>query len=286
MQDISEHKKEIVDNQNRPESPMSSDIVRARIMVAQGIKRNKQELIEELKGLFENKETKHYYSTYTGLIYCIEKKNKRLGTTKKITGLTIEAVKDLANMYKHLDYGLKVINSPDKKTAIGLAWCYDLQNNVSENREFPITYPHWIKSSNNFSDDSYKFAYSEGIRRMRRCIEHILPKWLTDTFEYRIGQLQLEKKKEVGEKTYIQTVLKRAKGLNEALTEADLLKSIGLEEGTEITALDVQDIEQKLTSIETGEIPFMSAFPWLKKQETEIKSSVEDQDRNLLEEIK
>ena len=284
-----DYKKNIVEGQAKPESPMSADIVRARILVAQSLKRNKKEILEELQFLFSEKETKFFYERKNNFIYCIERENRRTGRKTKIEGLSINGIKDLANIFKHLDYGIKVLNNPGNKTAIGLAWCYDLQNNVSENREFPIVYPTWL-SQKNFSDDSYKFAYSEGIRRMRMCIEHILPSWITQWYMVKIKQVQIDYKKSLldikdSKTNLFKEILERAKMLNKEITSDDLVYSIGLDENTELTAKDIQLLEEKLTSIETGEVDVFTVFPRLMGGEPPAEELPKDQSRNLLEEL-
>ena len=93
-------------------------------------------------------------------------------------------IKDLANLYGHLCYGVDYILLEDRRVKVK-AYCIDLANNVSEERLFTTYLTERIytllqQKKSNAYDEVYKFVYQEAIKRMRVCIEHILPLWVKE----------------------------------------------------------------------------------------------------------
>ena len=161
-----------------------NDVVKSRILVAQNIKRDTNQILHKLSDFFENASIKDFYAKNDGIIFLLPRKGM------VIEGLSIKAITDLASIYGHLDYGIKIIKYNERIGAHAQAWCYDLQNNTSETRGFYVEFTTKIRESKNFHEESYKFIYANGMRRMRSCIENILPFWLTESFFKKIKKMQ------------------------------------------------------------------------------------------------
>ena len=251
---------------------LKMNIVQSRILVAQKLLRSQDKIIKQLREMFDNDLIRKFYSSSDKVIYSVPRKSGN--QTHYITGLTINAIKDLANIYSHLDYGVEVNRIVGRDYALCTAFCLDLQNNTCEKREFKVIFPDKIKGLKNFSDESYKIIYSEGTRRMRACIERILPVWLRETFMEKVVNLQNEtfaKKPKEALESALDDYLPMFKKYSNKITKKDLqvlLKVGGVKDKTPQAA---QFLHQTLGSLNMGETTLYQLFPLLKKEESESK---------------
>ena len=267
-------------------------IIQSRILVAQKLKRDNDTIIRAVKEFFSSPEIIQFYGSNQATVFSIPRKNNKTDKTVYITGLSINAVKDLATIYKHLDYGIKVLDYEGRHSAKALAYCYDLQNNISETREFTVIFPEYIKRLKSFSDESYKILYAEGSRRMRSCIERILPFWLKESFFAKIKQIQSQNLSahisptpppppEYSEKAQPAPVAtekpnkhilldweEEFKNHDKTLTKEDLLRILDLKSTDSITNSHLQKLSQINTAIRMKEVSVEDVFG-LKKANTE-----------------
>ena len=248
--------------------PAQAHIIQARILVAQKLKRNQSEMLEDLKTFFESEKIQNFYGSNQDIIYSIPRKGKG-GKVTYIEGLSINAIKDLASIYKHMDYGVKILHYDGRDNATAIAWCYDLQTNISESREFKVVFPQRIKDLPNFSDESYKIVYMEGIKRMRSCIEHILPFWLKESFYEKILWLQKKRynQKQVTKKDPIQENeillndwLEIFKEYDQSLTQDDLLNLLEVSSIKELTAENFFRLQKINSGLKNNETTIKNIF--------------------------
>ena len=262
------------------------NIIQSKILVAQKIPRDRQLIISDLKGLFEIAFVRKMYAK-NNMIFSIPRKNKKTGEVVNITGLSITAVTELARLYKHLDYGITAQPSLDKKTTIVHTWCHDLQNNTTETRNFTVYIPPYIQNSRNFSDDHYKFCYSEAMRRMRSCIERTLPQWLVDSFRMKIEQVKKLSYKKVGLQEALTDMINKWIFEYPNLQYHMIREKFDLD-NKELTEELILELDQRLTAVKTGEIRFVDLFPNVSTvPEPEAKVIDERQKtKNFLEELR
>ena len=173
-----EQQKELV----QVEQSDHKDTIQSRIIVANKLGRNLKALENNVYEVFGKKseitDFAKFYAQSEGSIYKIPRKNK--GVTTYITGLSINVVKDLAQIYSHLIYGIKNVKYKGIASASGEAYCLDLVNNTSHSREFFVSFPEKVRTAKNFNEESYKYLYQIGMKRVRTCIEKIIPYWMTE----------------------------------------------------------------------------------------------------------
>ena len=269
MGNLTENKKNNVENFNtQVKEARNDDLMKMRIVVAQRLGRDQDEILHNFNRTFSGEILNEYVDSES--LYKLERYDKRTKTKKAIRGLSLSVVKDLATLYKHIYFGIDVLEYRAKASAKVRVYCLDLFNNSSEERIFQIYFPDWVSNSRNWSDDSYKFLYAEASRRMRSCIERILPSWIM-TKAYKII---FEAKKEA------YTLSKRPKGssilvdLVKKFTEFDsrITKKIILEclfnedESYEPDAEGYTEIEAVYSSLKEGDSTVEECFPVLESQ--------------------
>ena len=238
-------------------SPQEVPMVQARILVAQKIRREQSKILESLKSMFQSPLTRQFYATSDKIFYVLPRKMG--GVSSTIEGLTVHAVKDLANLFGHLDYGVDVLKIYGKESADCVAWCLDLQQNICEKRQFKVYFPDRIKSVKSFSDESYKLIYAEGSRRMRSCIERILPLWLTEAFKAKVRMVQAEEAH--GQKQAKRTdFLAEFQSFSNSITQADLDEIVTSQSLPLDTPEARQFLQGCLTSLKSGEARIHQIF--------------------------
>ena len=251
-------------------SPSEINMVQARILVAQKLTRDKDKIIQSLKELFKDDLIRSFYESSDKVLFDLPRKHK--GGVTYITGITIHAVKDLAGIYGHLDYGVEILKFYGKDKADCLAWCLDLQKNNCEKRQFTVHFPDRLKTVKSFSDESYKIIYSEGVRRMRSCIERILPTWLTETFKLKVQDLQnayFKGKPEEQVKTAGKDWLKYFQEFCPELTEDDLDTMVDFAGLKPQTPEALKYMHGVLGALRMNETTIEDVCPWIAKRKKE-----------------
>lgn len=166
-------------------NPISNlKLFNSRFEIASKVGRTNEQVIRRFKDTFENPDIVNNYIESLKSIYRLERKNWATGEIKVIKGLSIAVIKDIANIYSHLSYGVDYDLIGGNKVK-AKAYCLDFYTNSSEERYFDTYLPKRIctlifDGKQNAPDEVYKYVYQDGIRRMRVCIEHIVPFWLCD----------------------------------------------------------------------------------------------------------
>ena len=163
---------------------LNNNILEYRLRLAEKLGRDQQKFLKNYNEIFNNEEIVQFYIKSMKSTYKLPRTN--WGTNKKmfIRGLTIQVIKDVANIYCHLNYGIDYEVSHYKKIK-AKAYCFDLLNNVLQERFFEVYLPDYVlrfikEKKQNAADEIYKCIYKDGIRRVRVCIEHVLPFWVTE----------------------------------------------------------------------------------------------------------
>jgi len=107
---------------------------------------------------------------------------------QRVEGPSIDLARAIAQRWGNLDYGTRVVEQGDDSTRME-AYCWDLETNVCERREFNV--PHVRKARgamNKLTDprDVYEITANMGSRRLRACILNIVP---GDIVEAAVGQV-------------------------------------------------------------------------------------------------
>ena len=202
----------------------SAELIRTRIMVANSLGRGLPELRNRYNEVFgdkpENSGLIKFYALHPGSVYKIERRNK--GEINYITGLSIQIVKDLAQIYGHLIYGIQSVSYKGNMSASAEAYCIDLVSNTSQSREFEVFFPKYVRDSKNYTEESYKYIYMVGMKRVRSCLEKIMPLWMTETAYNKIIQYKQNYFKSVGQKDeLIKNIFKMAKSINSKVKKED-----------------------------------------------------------------
>ena len=107
---------------------------------------------------------------------------------QRVEGPSIDLARAIAQRWGNLDYGTRVVEQGDDSTRME-AYCWDLETNVCERREFNV--PHVRKARgamNKLTDprDVYELTANMGSRRLRACILGVIP---GDIVEAAVGQV-------------------------------------------------------------------------------------------------
>ena len=248
----------VIEKQTQTPSPADINMVQSRIMVAQKIDRDQDKLIESLKKMFQNKVIADFYSHSDKVLYAVPRKGKD-GKITYIQGLGIHAIKDIASLYRHLDFGVEITKFNGKQSATGVAWCLDLKQNTCEKRQFMVYFPDRLKQVKSFSDEAYKIIYSEGVRRMRSCIERILPLWLTESFKERVEQLQAHGFKDKPAVDWVHAFSAYESKVKQSDIDA-LIKGSGFKKDSPESNANLNSI---LNGLKMGETTTDTVFPWI-----------------------
>ena len=101
-----------------------------------------------------------------------------------IRGASIKLLETIAQCYGNLHYTWKEIhrdNVTHKSTCIAEAW--DLENNISSTLEFEVSHYRDKKGGAELitaERDIYEHVASQAVRRMRKCLESVIPRDLVD----------------------------------------------------------------------------------------------------------
>ncbi len=96
---------------------------------------------------------------------------------EKVDGPSIRMAEVLAREWGNLDYGIMQLEQRDDKSVM-LAYCWDLETNVRQTREFYVPHERKAKGFIKKLDDPrdvYELTANMGARRLRACILGIIP---------------------------------------------------------------------------------------------------------------
>jgi hypothetical protein len=100
-----------------------------------------------------------------------------------ITGPSIRLAEVLAQNWQNIDFGIRELEQRDGESTVE-AYCWDLQNNVSQRKVFQVPHIRYSKSKGNtkLSDprDIYEMIANQGARRVRSCILGVIPGDVTE----------------------------------------------------------------------------------------------------------
>lgn len=101
---------------------------------------------------------------------------------QRITGPTIKLMSAIAQCYGNVTSGWKEISRTKDKAKV-LAWAWDIENNYKYDLEFEVSLYRESKGSKTLltSDrDIYEIIANNAARRVRKCIESVIPRYLID----------------------------------------------------------------------------------------------------------
>ena len=255
-----------------------SETMKVRIMAAQGIGRNAAEIKKNLKEIISDRDVAE------SAIYSLPRYDKRAGKTSYIRGLSISFVKELAREYGHLDYGISVIEQGQTYAKV-IAYCYDLKANISEKREWKVILPKRVADSKNLSEEAYKFIYSEGAKRMRSCLERILPQNLQNFSTREIEKSLMNKPEKTlpngAEQNRFEKALEKFKELDPRITEDSLLESVNKLGPEELKEKDYIELQGIFNSIKDKIISSSEFFKFESKNEILEDTKIEIKDKNF-----
>lgn len=206
---------------------LDAEIMKARMIVAFKQPRDLAKIEHSLSIVLSGKKT------IEEAMYSVPRKGG------SITGPSIKLVKDIAGLYGHLAYGVRKISS-DKKGVDGLAFCLDLQKNISEDKEFRVEYPSWVLNMKNPEEDKYKSYMSAGAKRERACIERIIPSFIMnkaiEIVEKKSREIASADLKDKDPKQLLNQILESFKKIDSRIEMVHLLKRIDINTEDEITA--------------------------------------------------
>lgn len=95
-----------------------------------------------------------------------------------ITGPSIRLAEVFAQNWQNIDFGIRELEQRDGESTVE-AYCWDLQNNVSQRKIFQVPHIRYSKNKGNtkLSDprDIYEMVANQGARRVRACILGVIP---------------------------------------------------------------------------------------------------------------
>jgi hypothetical protein len=150
-----------------------------------------------------------------------------------ISGASIDLLVAIAARWGNLDYGFKVLATrPTEGDRIGesdvMVWAHDIETNVTRTMEFSVKHLRDKNEDKGGSKpltserDIYEAVANQASRRMRRCLEDIIPRDLVDDAVKQCKKT-LESKIKVTPET-IKTLIESFAGIN--VTQAQLEKYI------------------------------------------------------------
>lgn len=247
------------------------EIIKARILLAQGIERNLDTVKQNLNAIIDRK-------TAEAAIYKLPRRSK--GKTFFITGLSISIVKEIAREYGHLHYGWKEIERGATYSKC-IAYCYDLKTNTSNVKEWYLKIPEYILSKANASEEVYKFLYCEGAKRERSCIEKILPTSLINFVYSEVEETikgkalpPAEKKQDL--RMRLASAVQKFQQKDDRITIVLLLDLLKKAREEDLVEEDIVTLIGVFNSINEGASSVEDIFPILRKKEPAKKIEPEE----------
>lgn len=183
--------------------------------------------------------------------------------TSTVTGPTIELMEEVARCWGHIHYGTAELRNDDIRTEM-LAFALDLESLNRASIEFIATHRRYGATSEEagavvLSDprDLYENNQSQGSRRMRTCLERVIPTWFIEAaLEACRRQRTHGDDRPVAERA--DAALQRFGAFG--VTEAAIVAKVG-RPVAEWTAEDLGDLLVVHRSIATGESSVTVEFP-------------------------
>lgn len=236
-----------------------SEFIKARIVVAQNIPRDLKQIKENLCEILEDKEVAK------NSFYVLPRRGVH------IEGLSISFIKELAREYGHLTFGVRVLEQGATYAKV-YAYAIDLKTNTDESREWKVLLPKRVVNAKNSSEEIYKFIFAEGAKRMRSCIERVLPEHLKNFAKNKVKQALLSKEKNKTvmnkplEDRFVDCV-KAFQSLDSRITDPDVLELVRKARVEDIEDEDFVKAQGIYTSIKDGVVPVCEHFPQFKQPE-------------------
>ena len=101
---------------------------------------------------------------------------------QRITGPTVKLMSTLAQCYGNVTSGWQEIARTKEKSKV-IAWAWDIENNYKYDLQFEVPLYRETKTGRNIltSDrDIYEHVANFAARRVRKCIESVIPRYLVD----------------------------------------------------------------------------------------------------------
>lgn len=99
-----------------------------------------------------------------------------------VTGPSIQLIKEVARCFGNIDYGVQILSSDSRESTV-LVYALDLENMTRETRSFRVPHERHTRSGVyeiNDPREIYEHVANYSSRRLRACIEGVLPKDLVD----------------------------------------------------------------------------------------------------------
>jgi hypothetical protein len=103
-----------------------------------------------------------------------------------VTGASIRLIEELVRAYRNIDYGFRIMEMKDDRSLVE-AFAWDVENNIKARREFWVLHIRETKSGNyplTSPRDIYELCANMAQRRVRSCIEEMLPIDLLEEAKY------------------------------------------------------------------------------------------------------
>jgi hypothetical protein len=101
----------------------------------------------------------------------------------QVSGPSIHLAKAIAKAWGNIDFGIVELSQQNGESEI-LAYCWDLETNVQEKKQFTVKHARYSKAGGltKLTDprDIYEVAANNGARRLRACILGVIPQDVID----------------------------------------------------------------------------------------------------------
>lgn len=147
------------------ESQRAQAEVQAKLIIAAKRPRDEPRAIQRIENACQRRE----------LAECSEYAYSRGGT--EIVGASIHLVRAVASYWGNIDYGFRVLSSDTKRSSVK-AYAWDLENNVYREIVFDVAHVRSTKHGTKaLTDDRdiYELVANMASRRIRRCLEDVIP---------------------------------------------------------------------------------------------------------------
>jgi hypothetical protein len=183
----------------------------------------------------------------------------------QVTGPTVHLMRELARIWGNVTYGVHELARDDRKGESEMqAYAWDLQTNSRPTLGFQVPHKRDRERGNGGPQeltsmrDIYENNANQGARRLRECIEAVLPVWFVD----RAKELCAQTNDQGNGKplpTRIADML-AAFGQQFSATEADIARRLGRPRAA-WTGQDVAQLQVVFAAMRRGEVARDEAFP-------------------------
>ena len=175
------------------------------------------------------------------------------------------------------------------------AFCLDMKTNSKEERTWITILPKRVmkfRGEESFSEEVYKYVYSEGTKRMRACIERIIPQHIQNWLKKEIGEAS-NKAVAMNEFDPIKALNKSVEafqGIDPRLDAINIQRFLKKQDPTEITPRDIVTLRGIYNALQDKlqkpEDYFKDLKKEVKKEEVEEEKEDKDLDKEMTDKFK